>query len=91
MKLKKYLDEYTVIKPVEPKPDKKSWSLIDSYTAKKVKSYIKKNKLKFWRIVGSYESHNSNWEKQITVNFDTIDMESHSITINLKTGDVYKE
>jgi len=37
MKLKKYLDEYTIIKSVTPKPDKKSWSLLNSWVSKKLK------------------------------------------------------
>jgi len=103
MKLKKYLNEYTIIKSVTPKPDKKTWKLLDSYTANKLKKHLKKEKIsidRVWRILGSYQSHNFNNEKQITnfnnekqitVNFETTDMGNHSVTINLKTGEVYKE
>jgi len=94
MKLKKYLNEYTIIKSVTPKPDKKTWKLLDSYTANKLKKHLKKEKIsidRVWRILGSYQSHNFNNEKQITINFETTDMANHSVTINLKTGATYKE
>ena len=43
--VKENVSEYTVIKPVTPKPDKKSWSLIGGYEAKKLKAFLKKIKL----------------------------------------------
>ena len=90
-KIEDIVFEAKIIKSIKPKLDKKTWSLIDSYSAKKIKEYIKKNKLKLWRILGSYKSTSFNNEKQITVNFDTIDMKSYSVTINFKTGEMYKE
>jgi len=91
MRLQQYISEAKMIKPVKPKLDKKTWSLIDPLLSKKVKEYIKKNRLDLWRILGSYQSTNYNNERQVTINFDTTDMKSYSVTINLKTGEMYKE
>lgn len=94
MRLKEFINEYNVIKPVKPKPDKKSWSVLDSYTTKKLKEWLRKNKIKpnqVWRIMGSFDSHNFDNDRQTTVNFETTDGQSYSVTINMVTGDVYKE
>ena len=88
-KIEDVMFEARIIKPVKPKEDDKSWKIITPYDAKKVKQYAKKHRLKIWRILGSYTSRNFNNERQVTVNFETTDMESYAVTINLKTGEVY--
>lgn len=88
MRFRDYLIEYKVIKPVAIKPDKKSWKQLDSYETKKLKEYIKKKKLDVQKILGKHSARNFDNDRTVDINFQTTNMEQHSITINLKTGEI---
>jgi hypothetical protein len=94
MRFKDYLEEaYKVIKPIKPKPDKKSWNILDPYEQRKLKQWLKQKKISVtsvWRILGKNYAYNLNHEKTVDINFETMAFKPYSVTINLKTGEMYE-
>lgn len=79
-----------IIKPLKIRRDKKSWNQLDEYEIKKLKRFlrsIKMNITNVWRIIGKSYSHNYNYDRIVTITFETMSFGVYQVQINLKTGE----